>query len=84
VAAAEAELADGSARPGLAHAAEWARASFADACARAASGSTIERALVEVTEAEAIAASWSEAIGDVEQREPGERRGLDPLLRRDG
>jgi alkylation response protein AidB-like acyl-CoA dehydrogenase len=84
VASAEAELAEGATRPGLARAAEWARHAFAEVCARAAAGSASERAIVAAPEAEAIAASWSDAIGDVEPRMPGERRGLDRLLHRDG
>jgi alkylation response protein AidB-like acyl-CoA dehydrogenase len=81
-AVADAEAASSGSRPGAARAAEWAAAAFADACARASSGSTLERAIVDPAEAEAIVATWTESIGDVEQRQPGERRGLDPLLRR--
>jgi alkylation response protein AidB-like acyl-CoA dehydrogenase len=81
-AAAEAELTRAPERPAATRAAEWAQLRFAEACARASAGSSGERVIVDPAEAEAIAASWSEAIGDVEQCLPGERRGLDPLLRR--
>jgi alkylation response protein AidB-like acyl-CoA dehydrogenase len=83
LAALEAELAGGRERPGAARAADWARLVFAETCERVTSGTAAERLIVAASEAETIAASWSDAIGDVEQRMPGERRGLDPLLRRE-
>lgn len=70
-------------RPGGARAAEWAWLRFEASCTRAAGGGPEERAIIDAAEAEAIVASWADRIGDVEQRLPGERRGLDPLLRRD-
>lgn len=81
-AVADAEASGANPRPGAAKAAHWAAHAFDDACARAAGGSILERAIVEPAEAEEIATAWTASIGDVEQQQPGERRGLDPLLRR--
>ncbi len=61
---------------------EWAAQSFADACERAVDGSVQELGYVSPAEADAIIEGYVEDMGDVEQTCPGERRELDPLLRR--
>jgi alkylation response protein AidB-like acyl-CoA dehydrogenase len=64
--------------------AQWARRRFADAAARARSGSAEEIAMAEPPEIEKAVASYADAIGDVDQTLPGGREERDPLLRRDG
>jgi len=70
--------------PDLERAALWARARFRDACEQAAHGAPIEGILPSAAEAEQSIGAYADSIGDVEQRLPGGREELDPLLRRDG
>lgn len=80
-AAGERELQTTRSEP-LARAVAWARLRFGEACAAAAGGSSREHALLSAADAEACVAGYAHTIGDVEQQLPGEREGLDPLLRR--
>jgi len=59
----------------------WANVRFEDALARASRGAG-EIPLLDPAALEKVAASYAHGIGDVEQNLPGERRELDPLLRR--
>lgn len=60
----------------------WAEARFADAVARAARGGDDTAALVASEALREAVDAYAGSIGDVEQTLPGERLGLDPLLRR--
>jgi len=66
----------------LARARDWGRLMLGTACAEAATAPARERAILELGAAEAAVAGYASSIGDVEQTLPGERWGLDPLLRR--
>jgi hypothetical protein len=61
----------------------WAAQRFQEACARATSASAAEVVRPDPIEAEKLAEEIAHAIGDVELQLPGERLGLDPLLRRE-
>jgi len=61
---------------------DWALQSFRDACRRATDGSVREIVSVSPGEADQIVEGYLAEMGDVEQMCPGERRELDPLLRR--
>lgn len=74
------------AEPGLdpsGRSAEWCREHFRAACANASGGSPRERVLLSVEDVERAVASYEATVGDTDQHLPGERIGLDPLLRRD-
>lgn len=66
---------------GRAHA--WAGLRFEAAVERAASGGEPGRLDLDAAALEEVVGAYADAIGDVEQSLPGERLGLDPLLRRE-
>jgi alkylation response protein AidB-like acyl-CoA dehydrogenase len=79
-------LARDAARAGdvsAARAAEWARRCFEGVCAEAGAGGVAEAVRLDPPDVAKLAEEYAGAIGDVEQQLPGERRELDPLLRRD-
>jgi alkylation response protein AidB-like acyl-CoA dehydrogenase len=63
-------------------AAGWAELRCAAACERAERGGEAGRLDLDAAALEEVSSAWEDAIGDVEQRLPGERLGLDPLLRK--
>jgi hypothetical protein len=66
-----------------AHARAWARARLAEAASRAAGAAGDAALLLPAGDVEKLVAEYAAQIGDVEQRLPGERVGLDPLLARE-
>jgi alkylation response protein AidB-like acyl-CoA dehydrogenase len=68
--------------PELARVADWSRRQLADSLERATRGAPEEHVLFDATEAEKAVSALAGSVGDPEQRLPGERRGLDPLLHR--
>jgi hypothetical protein len=64
--------------------AAWARLRFDEALAALRAGGAAERVLHDPVTAQKIVAGYADAIGDVDQTLPGERLGVDPLLRKDG
>jgi hypothetical protein len=62
----------------------WAQVRFGEALAALRAGDAAERVLHDPVTAQKIVAGYADAIGDVDQNLPGERLGLDPLLRKDG
>jgi alkylation response protein AidB-like acyl-CoA dehydrogenase len=62
----------------------WAEVRFSEALAALRAGGAAERVLHDPVTAQKIVAGYADAIGDIDQNLPGERLGLDPLLRKDG
>ena len=82
VAAVAAQDAARAPAPELARVADWSRRQFADSLERATRGAPAESVLFDATQAEKAVSALAESVGDPEPRLPGEKRGLDPLLRR--
>jgi alkylation response protein AidB-like acyl-CoA dehydrogenase len=60
----------------------WAELRFAAACDRVERGGEPGSLDLDAAALEEVTSVWADAIGDVEQRLPGERLGVDPLLRK--
>lgn len=62
---------------------DWARRRLDEALAALRTGPAAESVLFDPATAQKLVAAYADSIGDVDQTLPGERIGVDPLLRRD-